>query len=297
MDNIYSFRRLSLSTALALLLLAHFARAQPRNKCYNLSVDRQCIKKGQKYPNFGLVARAQPEIRELRSNFAGIVFALRADNTLVQLDSGANITRRFSGQNATPFQHIQFRNRWQLFLFSPDNQTVTLLDRFLTPIDRYTFDLKLGWIGLAAPSADQSVWLFDETSLRLLRYDLRLGEIIGQTALNLILAESAASPDQLEEYQNQLFLNVPDLGVLVFDALGNFREKLPFAATGRFQFRDDKLCFWEAERQRFVCWHLYEKRLRYITSAYPEQRFTQALWLRRAHWYAKGNTIKVFEVP
>lgn len=214
-------------------------------------------------------------------NFDGQVYALKTPNELVALDTQAQVLREFTV--AVPFQDIQFRNRWKVFLFSQEQQTFYFLNRFLTVIDRFTLSPDLGWITLAAPSADQTLWLYDAAALELIRYDPQQQEVISRTALIRWISD-AGSPTLLKEYQNQLFLYFPDYGVWIFDLVGNFREKIALPAAGNIQFIGESLCFWDTDAQSWGSWHLYRSELHYQKLENQPKNIRKALRVGDAWW-------------
>jgi hypothetical protein len=47
----------------------------------------------------------------------------------------------------------------------------------------------------------------------------------------------------MREYQNMLFVNDANSGILVFDNFGNYKKKLPFSGLSFFGFQDNELYY------------------------------------------------------
>jgi len=73
--------------------------------------------------------------------------------------------------------------------------------------------------------------------------------------LNLVLDAKDYDINFMREYQNTLFINDRNSGILVFDNLGNYRKKLPFVGLTSFGVINDELYFLVSNQVHFF--HLY----------------------------------------
>ncbi|MGF1532345.1 MAG: hypothetical protein ACFCUI_01475 [Bernardetiaceae bacterium] len=199
-----------------------------------------------------------PPLRSLHTN-GQHCYALTQTEEVLLLDTAGKIERRFAAPAAIPLTSMDFSHRWKVFLFSEETQSVLFLDRFLVLLDRLTLPEDFGWITLTAPSADQTLWLFAQDRHALVRYDMQRREWRSQSSLSGIIPAHAHLPDQLSEYQNLLFLNIPESGIFVFDMFGSFREQLPFWASSAWQFLEQQLCFHDKASQQMICWDIYRR--------------------------------------
>ncbi|MDX5437354.1 MAG: hypothetical protein LPK03_09180 [Pontibacter sp.] len=175
----------------------------------------------------------------------GHVYVLDGRLNLLRLTPAGQPLDVYSPPARGRISSIHAWNQMKVLLFYEGNQELVLLDRFLRPISRsdlldYNYS---GTARLAAPAADDSFWLFDETSLTLSKLDPRLRQVTIETPLNLLLDQAKFDVRQLREYQNQLYLLDYNTGILVFDNLGNYKTKLPYTKLNHIGFRNNELYF------------------------------------------------------
>jgi hypothetical protein len=114
------------------------------------------------------------------------------------------------------------------FAFYLEYQDYLLFDRFLVPIKNQAqrFD-GVGFTRVATLSADNQLWLVDDTDLSLKKIHPQTGRATIITPLNLIRESNSLAFTFIREYQNRVFLVSPDEGIWVFDNLGNFDRLIP----------------------------------------------------------------------
>jgi hypothetical protein len=136
---------------------------------------------------------------------------------------------------------------WQglrIFLFYRDLQEYTFLNRFLVIQGEYSFNPDaIGFVEAATPTADNNVWIFDQTDFSLKKYDIALKEIKIHTPFDLLLDPDNYDIGTMKEYQNKLYISDLNTGILVFDNLGNYLSRIPYKGIDYFNFLDDELYF------------------------------------------------------
>ena len=135
---------------------------------------------------------------------------------------------------------------WQMlrvFVFYDKSQQYIFLDRFLNASrPHFLKDLTQSFATHATMGEDNSLWLINETSFTLEKYDLRSGNQLISTSLQLFL-EQGFQFFALKIYQNKVYLSMGKQGVLVFDTFGNFVQKLPLENVTYFDFHENELYF------------------------------------------------------
>ncbi len=144
----------------------------------------------------------------------------------------------------------------QTFIFYREFQQYTLLDRFLNPTPNYRFPEEIiGFARMTTLAPDNNLWIFDDSDFSLKKFNPRQNSIVSKNPLDLLLNLRDYDITYMREYQNNLYINDRNSGILVFDNLGNYRKKLPFSGLDSFGFADDELFYFKDGRLHFF--HLY----------------------------------------
>lgn len=152
---------------------------------------------------------------------------------------------------------VEAWNTAKVLVFYDDRQQVVLLDRFLAPITEARWqDYLDGQVRVMTLAPDDRYWLLNESDLTLRQFDTSQKRFTITTPLDLLIGRTRPDFRFLREYQNNLYLVDRSSGVYVFDNLGNYRKKLPFAGLNYVGFRNDELYYLAPEGLRFF--HLYK---------------------------------------
>jgi hypothetical protein len=120
-------------------------------------------------------------------------------------------------------------------VFYADQSIVRFLDVNLTEIN--SFDIKKtysqGWIRLACSSNNNGIWMYDELNRKLIKLGQELSMQVETGDLYLI-TRMKLNPNFLLEFSDELYLNDPKLGILVFDLFGGFKRVLPVTGINDF---------------------------------------------------------------
>jgi hypothetical protein len=172
---------------------------------------------------------------------------------------------------------------WQMlrvFVFYDKSQQYIFLDRFLNASQpHFLKDVTPGNALHATIGEDNSLWLINETSLSLEKYDLRTGSQLVNTPFQLFL-EQDFQFFKIKTYQNKVFISMGKQGMLVFDTFGNFVQKLPLDNITNFDFCDDGLYYLNQNQIHYYNLHTFQER----TMAYPA--FIK-------HFYILAHTVSI----
>ena len=107
-------------------------------------------------------------------------------NNVFQFNDAGKLMNTYSPPRTGNIGNIEAWNAMKVMLFYDDQQQITLLDRFLNNIATIRLrDITDGLIKVATTTADERLWLFNESEFSLLKYDPRTAEIVSTTQLNL----------------------------------------------------------------------------------------------------------------
>lgn len=131
-----------------------------------------------------------------------------------------------------------------LLLFYKDYQEYVLLDRFLTAKGSATFNPDVvGFARVATLSYDNNIWLIDDQDFSLKKYDIKYSALLVNNPLDLVLNPETYDIASLREYQNNLYANDKNSGILVFDNLGNYKKTIPAKGIEKMGFYKEELYY------------------------------------------------------
>ncbi len=177
-------------------------------------------------------------------------------------DSQGNIDRydkdgtfliNYSPEKIGAVTSLETWSAMRIFAFYQDFQEYQELNRFLTPTTRGTFDNDaLNFISVGTPSADNQLWLVDESDLSLKKYHPQKRTVSIETPFGLMLSGNSYKINHIREYQNLLFLAEEHTGIIIFDNLGNYIKTLPAQSVKYFNFDGNKIYYLEKNAAIFT---------------------------------------------
>jgi hypothetical protein len=135
-------------------------------------------------------------------------------------------------------------NALKMVLFFKDLSQVVYLDNQLsTRGERVELDF-MGYSQTTAicRSYNDGLWLYDQTTFELTRLDEQLQPTAQSGNLNQILG-FVPNPNYIREYNNWVYVNDPEQGILVFDWYGSFTKTIPIKGLSKFVIRANKMFF------------------------------------------------------
>jgi hypothetical protein len=116
------------------------------------------------------------------------------------------------------------------------------LDNMLSPKSRLSVSAQsFGDQSLICRSFDNNFWKYEERSFRLRKIDFNLQTVIeGQWLQNNF---SDLQPINMTEYGKNVYLNDPEIGILVFDLYGSYIKTIPIKNVKTFAFSQTEAVF------------------------------------------------------
>jgi len=141
---------------------------------------------------------------------------------------------------------LDVTNPLRIFAFSADQQKVYWFDRFLRPLESYLLENQdIGLVRLAAPSADQTLWIYEENTQNLLKCNLLQNQVLFRINIGALLESEDFLPDFLAEYQDFIFLHDPVLGLYILDNFGNLKTHFQTNSPKNIGFLENQIYFLE----------------------------------------------------
>lgn len=158
------------------------------------------------------------------------------------------------GKFQVPYEELRYgkigmvdvNNPMKVMVYYPDFSTAVILDRFLSPLTTYNFfDLGYQNIAVVASSVDGRLWFYDNIDFKLKKID-EAGKVYRESQPLNVLLEETPTPNFLMEREGKVYLNDPNIGVLVFDAFGSYAKTVPLKGLRKFQVFQDQIVYFDS---------------------------------------------------
>jgi len=180
---------------------------------------------------------------------------LTVDNFSNFYVAGDNKLLKFSPEGAFLYTYEEFKygkmgmmdanNPMKMVVFYPDFLTVVTLDKFLSPLSIYNF-FSLGYqnISAVASSMDGRLWFYDNIDFKLKKIDETGNVFLESQPLN-VLVGTVPNPNFIIEKNGTLYINDPEIGIMVFDIFGSYSKTIPLKGLKKFQVFQDQVIYFE----------------------------------------------------
>lgn len=140
---------------------------------------------------------------------------------------------------------VDASNPLKVLLFFKDFNIVVLLDNTLSEKAVMKLQPK-GFLQVetACTSLDNNVWIYDGLNYKLRKIDEQLNTLRESEDFSLLFPQPPI-PTFMREVDNYLFVNAPDVGVLVFDLFGTYVKTLPIKGLQTFQVIRQQLIYFK----------------------------------------------------
>ena len=166
------------------------------------------------------------------------------DNTLKKFSNqyvqAAYYTNTFLGN----IYSVDVSDPLRILIFYKDYNQVVWVDNFLSEISSpiWLDDLGIDQVEMVCSSSQGGFWVFNSLNNQLQYFDVNLKLIHESPTLNTLTGPDI-SPSFMIEKSRLLYLNVPGIGILVFDRFGNYSKTLPVYVPSFFQVTDQYLYY------------------------------------------------------
>jgi hypothetical protein len=135
----------------------------------------------------------------------------------------------------------------RILIYYRDYNQLIWVDNFLSEIRSpiWLDDLGVDQARLVCSSNQGGFWLFNGLNNQLQYYDVNLQFVHESITLNSLTGPDI-EPVFLLEKSRQVYLNVPGIGILVFDLFGNYSKTIPLEIPGEFQVTDRYIYYFKA---------------------------------------------------
>ncbi|NOZ46295.1 MAG: hypothetical protein GXO79_05885 [Chlorobi bacterium] len=199
---------------------------------------------------FGQFNNPQIVIKEIKinSNFLATDhfrnFYIIKDNQLLKYDKEGNYISDYSNSIVGTITSIDVSDPQRILLFYEDFNQLIFLDNKLAEIGSPILldDLSLGNIILSCSAEQGGFWIFDQTLQQLLYFNKNLALEYKSNNIRTI-SNVQGEPNFLLEKNSNLYLNIPETGILIFNNFGFFTKLIPIKNLKTFQVINQNIIY------------------------------------------------------
>ena len=194
-----------------------------------------------------LVKEIDQEANFISTDRLGNLYVVK-DNSISMYNKNGDSLRSFNSQRFGSVAHLDCTDPYQLLVFFRDYNMVLFLDNFLSENGEIVNlqSLGLDQVSLACHSREAGFWAFDQIRQRVLHLNDNF-EITHQTVNFVQWFGHRLEPNYMVEYNNKLYLNVPETGIYVFDHFGTYLKTIALKDIENPQFLEDQINYLNTE--------------------------------------------------
>jgi len=183
----------------------------------------------------------------------GLFYTANEQGNIQKYDSTGSLLLTYSAPKKSDITILEAWRNVNIFVFYRSFQEFVFLDRFLSSSPNGKLRTSsIGFARLATPSYDNNIWVIDERDFSLKKYNLLSGSVDLTTPLDLLLDPTIYDLNYIKEYQNMVFVNDKNSGILIFDNMGNYKTKISIKGLSMINFYNDEICFLEDSKVKFI---------------------------------------------
>jgi hypothetical protein len=198
---------------------------------------------GERKPDYVITTESSAIVTDNLSN----VYTISKDK-FTKYDVKLKFQKEFSNKTFGNITTADVTNPLRPLLFYRDFGRIVFLDNTLSQNGEPIALEKLGYplATLAASSFDNGLWIYDQPSFELIRFDNAL-EISNRTGNLSQILGIELQPNFILEKDNHLFVNNPATGILIFDVYGTYIKTVPVVHLASFQVSDDNIIYFSED--------------------------------------------------
>jgi hypothetical protein len=205
-----------------------------------------------------------PSYTQVSQDRRGQIYLSNAEGVVYRLDTLGKKDLVYAPSKVSEVSYLEAQSGLRIFLFYRELQCYTFLDRFLTEKSQYCLPQEeIGFAQSIALSADNTLWIFDNSRFSLKKYNPQANFIILDTPLDLVLDFRNYAITQMREYQNTLYVLNEKKELLIFDNFGNFQQSVKAKDWTFFNFHEDEI--FGISEDKLILINLYKNEERSLT--------------------------------
>lgn len=199
-------------------------------------------------PRYTLIKAIPIKGTYLKVDHFGNTYIVNEKNQLHKYKPNGQFVQFYNVVGLGKIGFVDVSNPMKVLIYFPRFTTIKIVDVTLSEKGHVNL-LSKGYdrVNALCLSLDNNIWIYDEITFRLQKLNDNL-EIIRQSEDLTTLLQTPVRPRFILEKDNQLFVNDPDTGILVFDIYGTYIKTIPIKGLKEFQKLGNLLIYYNNDR-------------------------------------------------
>jgi len=172
-------------------------------------------------------------------------------NSITKFDENLKLLNTYQEKILGEITSVDVSNIFKNLVFYKDFSTIIILDNNLSEINR----INLNNLNILEPltickSSKNGFWIYDNSQKKIFYLDEKLNFSNFSIKLSKFIKNS--SPTYMLEYDEKIFLNIKNNGILIFNNLGNFENKINIEIENNFQIIGNYIIFYNYNINKII---------------------------------------------
>lgn len=183
------------------------------------------------------------------------LYLIKDEHSLQKFSKEGVLLYEYNENSLGSIGFVDVSNPFRLMVFYQDFATLVFLDRTLSEISRLDLsEFDIAQAQAFATASDNNIWFFDNNSYTLKKISSQNELLLESQDMNLLLPEDI-NANRLVESGNRVYLNAPEVGLLVFDIFGNYIKTIDIKDLDYIQVYEGQLFY--VKDKKFNSYHLF----------------------------------------
>lgn len=192
---------------------------------------------------YKLIKSIPTSAQDITTDHLKNIYLITNDNKVERYDSLGILNGVFGDKRFGAISGVDATSPFNILIFFKDFATLLTCDNRFNTKNLYKLTtLDINYVSAACLSHDNYIWFYDQQASRLKKIDSKYNILYNSADLSQLLGFSI-SPNFLIERDGFIFLNDPDLGILVFDMYGTYYNSFPIMGLDSFQVIKNNVIF------------------------------------------------------
>jgi hypothetical protein len=219
------------------------------------------------------------------------LYLIEDSHTLLKYNPNGELLSQFNENSLGEISYIDVSNPFRILVYYNDYATVLFLDRTLSEIQRHDLsDLDIPEVRALGTASDNNTWIFDNNTYTLKKINGQ-NEVVAESSDLSLLLSDALDPNRLIEANARVYLNSPNLGILVFDVFGNYIKTIEILDLDYFQVYEGQIFY--VEDKKFKTYHLLSFLTKEIKMPVIEEKLEQLCIAQERLYIKYSNKIDI----
>lgn len=241
--------------------------------------------------NLGLIKKIEVPSENFTTDNLGNIYVTQ-ENELKKYDSNGELLYTFSNNNYGNIETIDVSNSLRVLVFYADFNSIIFLDNTLSPITDFILleEIDIFEPKLLCSSVQNGFWIFENTNNQLIHFTENYKK---NNSIRINLFEKSFEPNFILERNNQIYINYPDTGIVVYSNLCNFQKIIQIKNLINFQITEENLLYFDTLKQAITVYNFKQENLFDIDIPRKEKK-TNARIEQDRLYFLIGNLLYIY---